>query len=88
MKFAPEHYEILKNRISDLTKLYDLKKMKFEYAINARSERRFYWDIFWKLNVTIGDGIGMSSNCGIVGDYNDDHIFTAVKKATIEVMGE
>jgi len=84
MKFTNEHYYILKARIESIG-VDKLKSARKEYIEKALSDQRFIFDVFWASKTKIGDGIGMSSNCGIEGDYNDSHIGTATKKALQEI---
>jgi hypothetical protein len=84
MKFTTEHYNILKNRVADLG-IDKLKQAKAEYKEKGLSETRFLFDVFYASKTKIGDGIGLSSNCGIEGDYNDNHIETAMKKVISEL---
>jgi hypothetical protein len=85
MKFTTEHYNILKNRVADLG-IDKLKKAKTEYKEKGLSETRFLFDVFYASKTVIGDGIGLSSNCGIEGDYDDSHIKTAMKKVIKELI--
>ena len=84
MKFTNEHYSILKNRVADLG-IDKLKTAQNEYKQKGLSETRFLFDVFYASKTKIGDGVGMSSNCGIEGDYNDNHIETAMKKVIKEL---
>ena len=86
MKFTNEHYTILKNRISDIG-IDRLKQAKEEYKNKGLSKTRFLFDVFYFSKTKIGDGVGMSSNCGIVGDYNDAHIETAMNKVINDLIG-
>lgn len=84
MKFTNEHYNILKNRVAVIG-IAKLKKAKTEYKEKGLSDTRFLFDVFYASKTKIGDGIGLSSNCGIEGDYNDGHIETAMKKIIKEL---
>ena len=87
MKFTKAHYEILVKKVNELNDKCCLVSVKAKYDDAGLSHERFCWDVFYKTRIVIGNGIGLSSNCGIEGDYNDSHIFTATKKAISEVMG-
>lgn len=87
MKFTNEHYNILSSHIKKLSRDLTresidntLSNISNKYKGDGLSHERFCFDLFYRLNIKIGDGVGLSSNCGIVGDYNDSHIYTAISK--------
>ena len=86
MKFTKEHYNILVKKVCELNEKVCLVTEKARYDGAGLSHERFCWDMFHMTGIHIGNGKGMSSNCGIEGDYNDSHIFTATKKAISDVM--
>lgn len=85
MKFTNEHYNILRNRVAGIG-IDKLKKAQTEYEGKGLSEARFLFDVFYASKTKIGDGIGLSSNCGIEGDYDDSHIKTAMTKIIKDLL--
>jgi len=83
MKFSQAHVQILKDRMLPLIndKVIDsYQSGKFRGAEKVKDlNKRFRWDVFYASGTRIGDGVGISSNCGIEGDYNDIHIDTALR---------
>jgi hypothetical protein len=85
MKMKKEHINILKQGIADIFARYDKETLILEYETGqfARADkvkdlqRRFCFDLFFATGLRIGDGIGIDGD--IIGDYNDDHLYTALK---------
>lgn len=83
MKVTKEHTRILKRGIDrvlsdnpDAVERYE--KGKFYKSESVKDlQRRFCFDLYHASGVTIGDGVGTSGD--IIGNYNDDHIYTALK---------
>jgi hypothetical protein len=92
MKFTPQHLAILKAGINRVLAKNPTIIEQYQTGQFTRSERvkdlqkRFCWDLFWATGFRIGDGVGMDTNCGITGDYHDDHIFTALKSVCPKVV--
>lgn len=84
MKFTIEHYQVLKTRVASVG-ISELSNARERYVQAGHSDTRFIMDVFYATKTRIGDGIGLQSNCGIVGDYDDKHIQTATKKALTEL---
>lgn len=91
MKFTTEHYNILKGIINQKAREAAQQDIKDVYSVSAKrykaagmSYQGFVWAVFYLTEVRIGDGVGLSSNCGIEGDYHDTHIETAVKRVLRE----
>ncbi len=83
MKMAKEHVEILKTGIDKVLAKYPNIAVKYESGDFPRSEKvkdlqkRFCFDLFFATGIRIGDAIGVVGD--INGDYDDSHIFTALK---------
>lgn len=88
MKFSNEHYAFLSAKVADVVN--NNKKSYLEEVYAELSKRRFRWDLFWASNVKIGNGVGIDGD--INGDYNDEHIDTAlraiVKEFNLEDIGK
>lgn len=87
MKFTTEHYNILKGLLNrkacELVRYKAFHNLPNLYAMHKKNGKSFEsvtWSLFRSLHAQIGDNKGLSSNCGISGDYNDAHIYTALKK--------
>tara|TARA_R100000479_G_C6202554_1_gene135242 strand:+ start:228 stop:509 length:282 start_codon:yes stop_codon:yes gene_type:complete len=89
MKFNQEHLTILKSGIDrvlnnnpNIIELYEIGRF-------ARSEKvkdlqkRFCFDLFHASRIRIGNGIGTQGD--IIGDYNNDHLYTALKQVCPKV---
>lgn len=94
MKFTQEHLSILKTGIDKaiesnggeeaLVSIY--KEGAFPRADKTKDlQRRFCWDLFWASGVKIGDGIGTHGD--IIGDYTDEHIYTALRSICPKIWG-
>ena len=83
MKFTSEHLAILKEGVEKVLENNPHASKAYEEGRFSRSEkvkdlqRRFCFDVFYASGIKIGDGVGTRGD--IIGDYNDDHIFTALK---------
>jgi len=90
MKFTIEHLDILKAGIDKVLENNPTAAQAYEEGRFARSEsvknlqKRFCFDVFYASGVKIGDGIGTQGD--IVGDYTDDHLFTALKAVCPKVV--
>ena len=93
MKFTKQDIEVLRANIDGFFQLEEKDGKSRQYWLaaykkNGHSLRRFLFDLFYATGLHIGDGVGMSAKPGrfdsrtIICDCNDDHIFTALKKAT------
>lgn len=80
MKFTKDQINTLEMRLLDCIEMDTLKTKYEEYQSAKLSYIRFIWDWFWRSNTTIGDGIGLTTNCGLtIPDCHDNHIETALK---------
>ena len=83
MKFTSEHLAILRAGVDKVLANNPHVAQAYEEGRFARSEkvkdlqRRFCFDVFYASGVKIGDGIGTSGD--IIGDYTNDHLYTALK---------
>ena len=83
MKMTAEHLSILKSGIDKVLKANPDAVDKYRRGEFPRSDRvkdlqrRFCFDLFHASGLSIGDGIGTHGE--IIGDYNDDHIYTALR---------
>lgn len=83
MKFTQEHLDILNQGINKILGSDPELIDRYEHGQFPRSDRvkdlqrRFCFDVFYASGVKIGDGVGTHGD--IEGDYNDDHIYTALK---------
>lgn len=83
MKFTTEHLAILKTGVDKVLTNNPHAAQAYEEGRFARSEkvkdlqRRFCFDVFYASGVKIGDGVGTSGD--IIGDYTNDHLYTALK---------
>lgn len=83
MKFTNEHLAILKAGVDKVLANNPNAAQAYEEGLFPRSEkvkdlqRRFCFDVFYASGVKIGDGMGTSGD--IIGNYNDSHIYTALK---------
>ena len=90
MRFKKEHLAILKAGVDKVLDNNPTAAQAYEAGRFARSEsvknlqRRFCFDVFYASGVKIGDGIGTQGD--IVGDYTDDHLFTALKAVCPKVV--
>ena len=90
MKFTKEHLDILKAGIDKVLENNPTASEAYEEGRFARSEKvkdlqkRFCFDVFYASRIKIGDGIGTQGD--IVGDYTDDHLFTALKAVCPKVV--
>ena len=83
MKFTSEHLAILKAGVDKVlednphaVELYEQGLFSMPNTVKDL-QRRFCFDMFYASRIKIGDGVGTSGD--IIGDYNDEHIFTALK---------
>lgn len=83
MKFTSEHLAILKAAVDKVLANNPHAAQAYEEGRFARAEkvkdlqRRFCFDIFYASRIKIGDGVGTRGD--IIGDYSDEHLFTALK---------
>ena len=83
MKFTKEHLAILKKGIEAVLNNNPNALEVYETGQFVKSEKvkdlqtRFCFDLFHTSGVKIGDGVG--TNGDIIGDYNDNHLLTALK---------
>mgnify|MGYP003657382394 FL=1 len=83
MKFTKEHLNILKtgvNKVLDANPnaVVMYSKGEFFRADKVKDlQKRFCFDLFYASGVKIGDGIGTYGD--IIGEYTDDHLYTALK---------
>ena len=83
MKMKPEHFTILKTAIDSILEKHpelpgQYKRGEFPRAEKTRDlQRRFCFDLFYASGIKIGDGIGTHGD--INGDYDDSHIYTALR---------
>lgn len=94
MKFTQEHLSILKTGIDKAIKANGgeealvsvYREGTFPRADKVKDlQKRFCWDLFWASGVKIGDGIGTHGD--IIGDYNDEHIYTALRSICPTIKG-
>ena len=84
MKFTKEHISILKAGIDRVLINNPNAPELYEAGRFARSEKvkdlqkRFCFDLFYASRIEIGDGIGTQGD--IIGDYTDNHLYTALKQ--------
>jgi len=83
MKFTREHLDILQRGIDTVLDYNPNAVKRYEEGNFPRADKvndlqkRFCFDLFYASGVKIGDGIGTQGE--IIGDYNDNHILTALK---------
>ena len=83
MKFTSEHLAILRAGVDKVLANNPHAAQAYEEGRFARSEkvkdlqRRFCFDVFYASAVKIGDGVGTSGD--IIGNYTNDHLYTALK---------
>ena len=83
MKFTREHLNILKTGVDKVLEAHPnavvmYSKGEFPRADKAKDlQKRFCFDLFYASGVKIGDGIGTHGE--IIGEYTDDHLYTALK---------
>jgi hypothetical protein len=84
MKMTKEHYEILEKAITKVLRGNPDIVQRYLAGDFPRSDRvkdlatRFRWDLLWMSGIKIGDGVGVTGD--INGDYNSDHIDTALRR--------
>ena len=83
MKFTKEHLAILKkgidvvlNNNSNVIEMYEIGQFTHSEKVKDL-QTRFCFDLFYASGVKIGDGVGTTGD--IIGDYTDNHLFTALK---------
>ena len=85
MKMTKQHLNILKQGIDEILTRYNKETLIVLYETGqfARADKvkdlqkRFCFDLYFATGLRIGDGIGTDGD--IIGDYSDDHIYTALK---------
>ena len=83
MRVTPEHFDALKAAISER----DTPAMRQRYIDGTFPradlvhdlDKRYRWDLLWLVCPRLPDGI--------IGNYNDDHIDTALRKIVAPLKG-
>ena len=91
MKMTAEHLSILKGGIDKVLAANPDAVARYERGDFPRADkvkdlqRRFCFDLFYASGVKIGDGVGTHGD--IIGNYNTDHIYTALTRICPKVKG-
>lgn len=93
MKYTQHHLGILKAgidsvfdraRAKGICLVTAYEKGEFHNSDKVKDlQKRFCFDLLYMSGIKIGDGIGTGGH--IIGDYTDDHTYTALKKVCPKV---